>query len=644
MRAYALLGTVATATIACAPSDAQEDREELSFMRAHTVGALAALQTAAPPPLHFARASDEGHPAAYVGACSRDLAFLVHYAHDAMDSAATSLAEANAAALLSAPPPPPRDDPGELPSRAWLLAGIADHSLAGGTVLFCKEVPGLWRQLQRVYADDSAWRDGLAFSATPAVAAVETVLSSGHNALLSLLHVQALQRLSIVAARHGCGDATAMQTAAKRITAALAGPLLWDESNGMLRPSSGNCANLTDVWASALAVEVGAVPAERAGRIVAWFGAHWAEVVQDGQIRHLPAVGDAGGMPAGQYWPATTTWEYQTHANGGYWGEAAGWVLPVIGRNDSVLARRLVRDAIALARLDGGLHEWRNRKFCCNCEGAAVYTSLCMTPYPSTAVLRGAGHYGRSVASVYGAAKRLFGTPEQRGGFTSSAALGAPESLQLALPLHTRASMAVAAAALQKEDAGAANPGLDPDMLWLTEYATMYQAEARECTGCKDCVQPPYEGCFFPPAADPARPAAYSALWTRDFEYTMEFLYPLFDETSRQAALDQTRYIMDNRAAGNCSRVGCTNDEPMFQVKMVVNLANYTSNKTLFCTYVDTLWFGLHSVYTSASFKDDLIWTPSTTTGCTSATTSTHFALGYHIDVRMCFTYGPLAE
>jgi hypothetical protein len=60
----------------------------------------------------------------------------------------------------------------------------------------------------------------------------------------------------------------------------------------------------------------------------------------------------------------------------------------------------------------------------------------------------------------------------------------------------------------------------------------MYQAQARECTGCTDCVQPPYDGCFFPPAADPGRPAAYSMLWTRDFEYTMEFLYPLFDEVS----------------------------------------------------------------------------------------------------------------
>jgi hypothetical protein len=133
-----------------------------------------------------------------------------------------------------------------------------------------------------------------------------------------------------------------------RIMAALAGPLLWDELNGMLRPSSGNCANLTDVWASALAVEVGAVPAERAGRIVAWFGAHWAEVVQDGQIRHLPA---------GQHWPGHMFWEYNVYQNGGFWGTASGWVLPVIGRNNSLVAEELVRGAVADARKNG-INEW----------------------------------------------------------------------------------------------------------------------------------------------------------------------------------------------------------------------------------------------------------------------------------------------
>jgi hypothetical protein len=97
----------------------------------------------------------------------------------------------------------------------------------------------------------------------------------------------------------------------------------------------------------------------------------------------------------------------------------------------------------------------------------------------------------------------------------------------------------------------------------FTEYATMYQAQARECTGCTDCVQPPYEGCFFPPAADPGRPAAYSALWTRDFEYTMEFLYPLFDETSKV----------------ECTRVLYKETRMHFVLEMMISLPSQARDK-----------------------------------------------------------------
>jgi hypothetical protein len=143
---------------------------------------------------------------------------------------------------------------------------------------------------------------------------------------------------------------------------ALNGPLLWNESSGMFRPSSGNNANLTDVWGSALAVDAGLVTSERAARIVSWFGAHWSEVVQDGQIRHLAK---------GEYWPGHRFWEHQTYQNGGYWATASSWVLPVIGRNNSKVAQQLVRDAILDAQRNG-LNEWKNRDFCVNCAGVAT--------------------------------------------------------------------------------------------------------------------------------------------------------------------------------------------------------------------------------------------------------------------------------
>ena len=200
-----------------------------------------------------------------------------------------------------------------------------------------------------------------------------------------------------------------MRAVRARMIAALAGPILWDDTVGMFRPSSGNNANLTDVWGSALAVEIGAVTGERAARIVSWFGAHWREVVQDGQIRHLPL---------GQHWPDPGFWEYDAYQNGGYWGTASGWVLPVIGRNNSAVAQQLVRDAIADARRNG-INEWHNREYCSNCAGEMVTTP---THSPSQCVANGLGCqaypmsgdwyggamiYGPNIGSIYRAAQIL---------------------------------------------------------------------------------------------------------------------------------------------------------------------------------------------------------------------------------------------
>jgi hypothetical protein len=123
----------------------------------------------------------------------------------------------------------------------------------------------------------------------------------------SVLHVQVLGQLADMSDKFSCGKPAPMRAVRQRIISALHGPLLWNESIGMFRPSSLNCASLTDVWASALAVDVGAVTGARAARIVEWFGAHWSEVVQDGQIRHLPE---------GEHWPAHLFWEFDAYQNG----------------------------------------------------------------------------------------------------------------------------------------------------------------------------------------------------------------------------------------------------------------------------------------------------------------------------------------
>ena len=362
-----------------------------------------------------------------------------------------------------------------------LVVNLANYT--ANRTLFCESVDALWLGLDSVYTS-ADFKDDLVWTgpATTGYGFTDSILKSGHHLFDSVLHAQVLGQLADMAERWSCGNPAPMRAVRQRIVAALQGPLLWNESAGMFRPSSGECSappcggdnsNLTDVWGSALAVDTGAVTGERAARIIAWFGQHWSSVVQDGQIRHLPAIGDESGMPAGQYWPNTTTWQFGTYANGGYWGEASGWVLPVIGRANHELGQRLVRDAIAAAQRDGGLSEWQNIKFCCNCQGAAAWTGLCMTPYPSTASLRGASRYGRSVFAVYSAAKRLLG-PAATGKPPRTVALPAEPEPAAPLTLHAQATAAMAAKQLA--------PGVDPDVAWLTEYATMYQAQARECT------------------------------------------------------------------------------------------------------------------------------------------------------------------
>lgn len=96
-----------------------------------------------------------------------------------------------------------------------------------------------------------------------------------------------------------------------------------------------------------------------------------------------------------------------------------------------------------------------------------------MTPYPSTASLSGAARYGRSVFSVYSAAKHLLGP--------QASEVDLPVTPPAPASLHAQATAAMAGRALA--------PGVDPDMAWLIEYATMYQSQARECTGCMGCIQ-----------------------------------------------------------------------------------------------------------------------------------------------------------
>ena len=85
------------------------------------------------------------------------------------------------------------------------------------------------------------------------------VVGTGSAPVACMASRQVLRQLVSLSDRWDCGAPRAMEAVAATIEQALAGALLWNETAGMYAPSSGNCAQLTDVWGSALALETGAV-------------------------------------------------------------------------------------------------------------------------------------------------------------------------------------------------------------------------------------------------------------------------------------------------------------------------------------------------------------------------------------------------
>jgi hypothetical protein len=136
----------------------------------------------------------------------------------------------------------------------------------------------------------------------------------------------------------------------------------------------------------------------------------------------------------------------------------------------------------------------------------------------------------------------------------------------------------------------------DPDLVWLREYATMYQASARIC-GARN---PYYQGCYYPPAADESRPQAYSMLYTRDFEYTMEFMHDVLDDVGWATAYNESLHILDGAQAP-----GGVADEPIFRAKILANLVLYyppppaafgaapNDNSAVFCQRVGKVYAGM---------------------------------------------------
>jgi hypothetical protein len=173
----------------------------------------------------------------------------------------------------------------------------------------------------------------------------DSVRKQGDECFCSLLLVQASRQLADLMAAAGRGeDAKKWRAEAERLEPAIR-EVFWDESLGLFRAATIQCRQ-PDLWASAFAVYLGVATPDQSRRIAGYFKDHYRQIVQRGQIRHLP-----GGV----YWDVACPKD--TYQNGGYWATATGWFVYTLDQVDPALADQTVIDLVEDFH-QRGVSEW----------------------------------------------------------------------------------------------------------------------------------------------------------------------------------------------------------------------------------------------------------------------------------------------
>ena len=172
----------------------------------------------------------------------------------------------------------------------------------------------------------------------------DTIAKTGHLLFCSVLYYDACVRMERLCREADCGDPAEYQHRAKLIRKNLG--LLWNDDAGMFWAADRDCKQI-DIWGSALAVHVGCASGRQADRVARYLVAHYDQIVQRGQVRHLPA---------GQTWERFMRPqgpEPGTYQNGAFWATPVAWVAPTIARRDVDLAVKMVKDVIVDFRRRG---------------------------------------------------------------------------------------------------------------------------------------------------------------------------------------------------------------------------------------------------------------------------------------------------
>lgn len=174
----------------------------------------------------------------------------------------------------------------------------------------------------------------------------DTIRKQGDILFCSLLYVQACRHLSDLLRSAGRdADAKHWTAEGERVTQSIR-RVFWDGQVGLFRAATA-CCREHDIWGSAFAVYLAVADTEQSQAVARYFRDHYNEIVQHGQIRHLP-----GGV----YWEKAVC-DRDTYQNGAYWATPTGWFVYALDLADPALADRTVIDLVRDFQA-GGACEW----------------------------------------------------------------------------------------------------------------------------------------------------------------------------------------------------------------------------------------------------------------------------------------------
>ncbi len=246
---------------------------------------------------------------------------------------------------------------GKLPSLddAFFFIHMAmEYARQSGESAFLREaVKGkpLLQRLEEAYAMPPAHPESGIVQVTAEARGVnfgffDTVVHTGDLFFASLLKYRAAGELAELFGRLGETEkATKYQAAVSRLQQALVA--VFSMEDGWFRASTGTSAQV-DVWGTAFAVFIGALPAEREKQACAALTRAVREgtIAWRGMIRHVPTDRDFSPESAWEKCYARKN----TYQNGAYWDTATGWVCYAVAKQDRALSRDLAKDYVAELR------------------------------------------------------------------------------------------------------------------------------------------------------------------------------------------------------------------------------------------------------------------------------------------------------